>query len=91
MYRQEVIDDMPLLSPVIQLDYPPTAKELSEALSNLKNRKAGGKSGILPELVHCGGHELEDRILRIMEQILEGLVDDWKDAVIMLIPKKGDL
>ena len=31
----------------IALDYPPTAKELSGALGNLKNRKAGElKSGI---------------------------------------------
>ena len=59
-YRQEVIDDMSLLPPLMELDYPPTAKELSEALSNLKNRRAGRKSGILPELVHCGGCELED-------------------------------
>ena len=68
-YRQEVIDYMPLLPPVMELDYPPTTKELSEALSNLKNRKAGRKSGIFPELIHCGGCELEDRILTIMEQM----------------------
>ena len=33
-YRQEVIDDIPLLPPVMESDYPSTAKELSEALSN---------------------------------------------------------
>lgn len=92
-YREQVIDDIPLLPPIVELDSPPTDEELSEALSKLKNRKAGGKSGILPELVHCGGCELEDRILKIMEQMWEEecVVDDWKNAVVVPIPKKGDL
>ena len=92
-YREQVINDMPSLPPILELDSPPTDEELSEALSKLKNRKAGGKSGILPELIHCGGCELEDRILEIMGQMWEvgSVVDDWKDAVVVPIPKKGDL
>ena len=62
-YREQVIDDIPLLPPLLELDLPPTDEELTEALTKLKIRKAGEKSGILPELVHCGGCDLEDRIL----------------------------
>ena len=92
-YREQVIDDIPLLPPLLELDSPPTGEELTEALFKLKNRKAGGKSGIIPELIHCGGCDLEDRILKIMEQMWEDgcVVDDWKNAVVVPIPKKGDL
>ena len=45
-YRDQVIDDMPLLPPVLELDSPPTDGKKSEALSKLKNSKAVGKSGI---------------------------------------------
>ena len=81
------------MPPIWELDSPPTDEELLQALNKLKKGKAGGKSGILPELILCGGCELEDRILRIMEKIWEGgcVVDDWKDAVVVPIPKKGDL
>ena len=56
-------------------------------------RKAGGKSGILPELVIHGGPELWGRILKLMEQVWEDgeVVSAWRDAVIFPIPKKGDL
>ena len=55
-----------------ELDSPLTEEELFEALSKMKMRKAGGKSGILPELVRHGGPELWDRILKLMEQVWKG-------------------
>lgn len=78
-YREQVINDMLLLPPILELDYPPTDEELSQALSKLKNRKPGGNSGILSELIHCEGCELEERILEQMWE--EGcVVDDWKEC-----------
>lgn len=64
-----------------------------EAMSKMKKRKVGGKSGILFELITCGGPELWDRIMKLMEQVWEDgeVVGDLKDAVIVAIPKKGDL
>ena len=63
------------------------------ALSKLKNGKAGGKTDILPELVSCGGIHLFERLLVLMQDAWrEGkVVDDWKDAVVVPIPKKGNL
>ncbi len=68
-------------------------EELITALSKLKNGKAGGKTGILPELVSCGGACLMDRLLVLMQDVWrEGeVVGDWKDAVVVPIPKKGNL
>ena len=75
------------------LDDPPTDEELESALNKLKHGKAGGKTGIPPELVAYGGAELWDRLLEIMKEIWKEkrVVRDWKDAEIVPIPKKGNL
>ena len=85
--------EMSTLQLVMELDSPPSEEELFEALCKMKIKKAGGKSGILPELVIHGGPELWGRILKLMEQVWkEGeVVSAWCDAVIVPIPKKGDL
>ena len=64
-----------------------------QALTKLKTRKAGGKSGVLPELILHGGVDLWDRMLEVMQKVWEEdkLVRDWQDAVDVPIPKKGDL
>ena len=53
----------------------------------MKKGKAGGKTEILPELLLYGGAELRDRLL----QLLQDVWASKKDAVIVPIPKKGDL
>ena len=57
-FNDEVIDTLPLLPPHLDLDMPPTEEELMQALTKLKMRMAGGKSGVLPELILHGGVEL---------------------------------
>lgn len=63
------------------------------ALSKLKKDKAGGKTGILPELLVHGGADLHDRLLQlIQDEWQEGtVVEDWRDAEVVSIPKKGNL
>ena len=92
-YSQEVIDLMPRRTPFLELDDPPTLEELLSALSKLKKGKAGGKTEILPELLLYGGAELRDRLLQLLQDVWASktVVKDWKDAVIVPIPKKGDL
>ena len=53
---------------MVELDGAPTAEEL-EALKCMRMGKAGGSSGILPELIHCGGSVLRSRILYLMGQV----------------------
>ena len=68
-------------------------EELIAALSALKRGKAGGKTGLLPEMLLYGGAGLYDRLLQVMQDVWRSgrVVDDWKNAVIVPIPKKGDL
>jgi len=69
IYDDEVIDAMSVLEPTLHLDDPPTMEELETALSRLKVRKAGGLSGILPEMILCGGPVLHNRLLTLMEAV----------------------
>ena len=82
-----------MLPPCLDRDEPPTEEELEAALSKMKRGKAGGKTGILTELVLFGGASLWDRLLELMQDMWrEGeVVADWKNAEVVPIPKKGDL
>ena len=92
-YRQETIDEIPNHPTEWELDDPPTCEELTVALSKLKKGKAGGKTGIMPELIVHRGAELTDRLLQLIQHVWqEGtVVEDWRNAEIVLIPKKGNL
>ena len=61
----------------------------------LKSGKAGGSSGILPEMLKAASCEEEflDLLLDLVCDIRkEGCVPrDWSNAVLVPIPKKGDL
>ena len=52
-------------------------------------------SGILPELVLCSSPVLLDRLFMLMQVVWrEGgipIARDWRDALIVPVPKKGDL
>ena len=64
------------------------------AMSKLKRVKAGGNSGILPELLlYYGGADLSDRLLMLMQDIwkIGAAFKDWREAEVVPIPKKGDL
>ena len=78
---------------MLHLDNPPSMEELEAALLRLKPRKANGLSGILPKLILCGGPVLRDKLFPLMKAVWrEGEVfRDWRDAVIVPVPKKGNL
>ena len=75
------------------LSVPPTAEELESALEALMNGKCGGKNGLAPELVKRVGAVYQEYVLELFEEVwVSGVVPKaWVDAVIVAIPKKGDL
>ena len=89
----EVIESMPSKPTLWELDAAPTEEELQRVICKLKKGKAGGITGILPELIAYGGQELWNRMLRLMQSVWEEgkVFEDWKNADIVPIPKKGNL
>jgi hypothetical protein len=92
-HQQELVDEVPSLDEITTLDVTPSQEELINAMTKLKQGKAGGKTGILPELLIYGGPLLFNRLLQLMKDVWHtgDVVKDWKDAEIVPIPKKGDL
>ncbi len=71
---------------------PPSEEELERALGKLKNGKAGGESGIIPEMLKaaCESSEFFELLTELVEDVWK-VSADWCDAVLIPIPKKGDL
>ena len=73
----------------------PTSREVKEALGRLRNGKAAGNFNILPEMVNVGAKDkgfvsmFTDLMRAVWE---EGRVpQEWVDAIVIPIPKKGNL
>ena len=92
-FDASVVESLPdaLLRP--ELDNSPSESEMLAATRMMKAGKAGGESGILPEMIICGGKELHTRLLELLHLVWDecAVVSDWRDAVIAPIPKNGSL
>ena len=53
----------------------------------MRRGKAGGKNGILPEMLKCCSADLLQQLVELFESVWQ----EWKDALIVPIPKKSDL
>ena len=75
------------------LDMVPTCEEVQTALGRLKSRKARGESDILSELLLCGDSVIVDELTRLFEMAWkdECIVRDWCNALLVPVPKKGNL
>ena len=73
----------------------PTMEELIKAVGKLKTGKAGGSSGILPEMVKaaCSDSDFLELLLSLVHQAWKErqVPKEWTDAILVPIPKKGDI
>ncbi len=73
----------------------PSEEEVLEAVMKMKNGKTAGESEILSEMVKaacCSGSFVEILMELVSDVWAEGKVPaDWSDAMLVPIPKKGDL
>jgi len=67
--------------------------EIIMAISKLKNNKGVGIDGIPAELIKHGGDAITNQIYKLTEMIWseENIPEEWSKAVLVTIPKKGDL
>ena len=92
-FAQKYVDRMPSCEVRSDLDDPPVEEEFENALSKVKLRKAGGTSRISPEMIVAGGPVLHRVLLNLFKQVWgEGcMFDEWRDALVVPVPKRGDL
>ena len=91
--QDTALDRVPQLPPIEELDEPPTLKELTEAIDQLKSRKAAGVDGIPPEIWRHGGAALHVKLHDLLVCCWEQgkLPQDLPDAVIITLYKnKGE-
>ena len=91
--QDTAIDRVPQLPPIQELDEPPTLKELTEAIDQLKSRKAAGVAGIPLEIWKHGGAALHVKLYDLLVCCWEQgkLPQDLCDAVIITLYKnKGE-
>jgi hypothetical protein len=69
-----------------------TIPELQHALNSMKNKKAPGPDEIVIEAIKHGGENLQTALTVLLNRCLDEqtIPDDWNNAVITLIHKKGD-
>ena len=63
-----------------ELDDLPGTEELQRAIRCLRNHKAAGASGILPEMVKCGGAAFRECFLSLIHEVWEeeSVPQAWK-------------
>ena len=66
-------------------------EEFANALSKVKLRKAGGTSRISPEMIVAGGPVLHRVLLNLFRQVWGCVFGEWRDALVVPVPKRGDL
>ena len=79
----------------VDLTEPPSEEELERAIGKLRSGKAGGEFGILPEMVKavCYEKAFMSSLLKLTEDVWRRgeVPSDWCDAVLMPLPKNGNL
>ena len=75
------------------LDDVPSYGKIQSTLGCLKCHKAAGESGILPELLMSGGPIIVDKLVELFALVWRDgcVVRDWCNALIVPVPKKGNL
>ena len=75
------------------LSRPPGIEELNLALRALANGKAAGSSGVVAEFIKYGAPALRPRLINLLADIWASscVPQDWRDAELVPIPKKGNL
>ena len=92
-YMEDTVSSVQLMAVREELSMPPSEDEILAAMSSLKVGKAGGKNGVLPEMLKCCGANLLEHLVKLFHQVWrDGCVpQEWKDALIVPILKKSDL
>jgi hypothetical protein len=89
---QNLIENANLQFPSEIADNPPTEEEIRMAITRLKNRKAPGIDTIPAEALKAGGELIVSQLKSLYATVWNktDVPQDFKDAIIVPIHKKGD-
>eukprot|EP00117_Sycon_ciliatum_P039107 scpid84793/ scgid1426/ Transposon TX1 uncharacterized 149 kDa protein; ORF 2 len=92
-YDLEVVDSIEQRPVMTELGVVPECDEIWRALRGMKCGKACGGSEISVEMLKYGGPTLIARLHELIRVVWEtgSVPQDWSDAILVPIPKKGDL
>jgi len=84
------------LTPPLELPIsvrPPSKRETVDAIKTMKNGKAEGSDNIPAEVLRADPHATADILLPLFQDIWqkEKFPKEWKEGIIIKVPKKGDL
>lgn len=90
--QAEVIDGVKQRPVASWMANEPTAEELKIAIQKLSYNKTAGVDEIVAEMLKAGGDALEARLLHLVRLCWadERVPQEWIDALVKPIPKKGD-
>jgi len=88
-----VVPEMREVRPLPIRTTPPSRSEIIDAIKSLKNGKAAGVDSICAEVLKADTSLTAERLLPLFEMIWEqeSFPTDWKEGIIVKLPKKGDL
>lgn len=71
----------------------PSKREVIYAIKSMKNRKAAGSDSIPAELLKLDSPKAADMLLSLFQWIWQREIfpKEWKEGIVIKIPKKGDL
>lgn len=75
------------------VEQAPTISEIQNIIENLKMNKSPGSDCITAEMIKFGGHQLADKIQKLIRDIWEQeiLPEEWTEAILCPIHKKGNM
>lgn len=94
---QEIINKTHRNAPIMNVgseDLPDVIiSEIQHALQQLKNRRSPGEDGIIPEMIKACDGKVHEILTTLFNKCLHeaDVPDDWNNAVIILLHKKGDI
>ena len=85
------IHSLPQSETILEIDHPPTAAEVKDAMKVLCRGKQPGLVGIPPDVYKEGGPQLVKQLTKLMKEIWKKgeVPQDFKDATIISLFKKG--